>query len=78
MSRLRSGCPAEDCKAANPRQDRIDASKLAEAGATGDWLSSGPLVCTYCGCVYTQAGVTKVIRGWYDSMLGNGWRPTTS
>lgn len=70
--RVRSQCPARDCSAASPRQVAMKPELLARAGATGDWLSRAQR-CTYCGTVYSlELGGQKVIRGYYDSMLGLG------
>jgi hypothetical protein len=47
---------------------------ILQAAIDGKW--NAPVwICTYCGCVYTQDGRKKVIRGFFDSTLGVGWRP---
>ena len=66
-----SACPA-GCKTADPMQRVIPVNLLADAGASGAWLRLIAIRCTYCGCVYTGIGPSRVIRGWYDGMHP-GW-----
>lgn len=68
------GCPAEDCRAAAPPQRDLAPSERDGIG-NPPWVGMAQR-CTYCGCVYTrEVGGHSYIRGWYDSMLGPGWRP---
>jgi hypothetical protein len=60
--------------ASNPRQADMNPKVLASAGATGPWLSRAQR-CTYCGTVYSlEPGGQKVVRGYFDSVLGPGWK----
>jgi hypothetical protein len=70
LAGMTKACPAQDCRAANPVQQDA-AMMLASAGVMEDWVP-GARRCTYCGCVY---GALGIIYGWYDSMLGQGWKP---
>ena len=69
MRRARSECPARDCGAGEPRQVDVNPTLLEREGVSGDWISRAKR-CIYCGTVYSIEPSGKVIRGWYDSMLG--------
>jgi len=78
MSLDRSQCPARDCKATDPLQQRISADILIEAGAVGDWTADAR-ICISCGCVYSFYESAKLIQGFYDNPIaGPGWQATLS
>jgi hypothetical protein len=68
------GCPATDCRAASPQQRSLTPGERATMG-NPEWSGQAQR-CTYCGCVYSQDKYGRpTIEGWYDSMLGPGWKP---
>ena len=66
-------CPSESCKAANPAQRALLSAEKAEI-TQEPWVDEA-MICTYCGCVYTNSVVAPgQIRGYYDNALsGRGW-----
>jgi hypothetical protein len=67
-------CPAPGCEATGPFQ-RAASAKLMAAGVHEDWVSNA-WRCSYCGCVYSNDGPAKIIRGYLDDyMHGKGWKP---
>lgn len=68
-------CPAHSCKGANAEQRAFPTAALSSAGVAGDWLSHA-LRCDHCGCVYSVAGKSKTVRGYFDNpIFPDGWRP---
>jgi hypothetical protein len=53
-------------------QSVFPVNQLSDAGAVGAWLRLIAIRCTFCGCVYTGAGASRMIRGWYDGQH-SGW-----
>lgn len=54
MKRNYSGCPSEDCRAANPRQVQLTDKQLARIidGMPKNLPTNALSRCAYCGCVY--------------------------
>lgn len=72
----RSGCPADDCVAADPPQYELTSGEIAKIVPEPKIPLGGQLYrCSYCRCVYIRIGVTKEIIGDLGGMLGEGWHP---
>jgi hypothetical protein len=77
LRKVRSECPARDhCGHPHPKQMDLNPALLEREGVSGDWVSRAKR-CTYCGTVYSVEPGGKIIRGYYDSMLGPNWRPAS-
>lgn len=68
-----SRCPAHDCNRGASRQIKFSRDVLERAGVVGNWLDRA-LRCSYCGTVYTVESTGAVIHGYWDSILGVGWK----
>jgi len=64
-----SECPSQNCSAARPSQNDIDADSLNAAGVTDDWINSARK-CSYCGVFYSvETSGEKRVRGYFKAGL---------
>ena len=72
-----SQCPSKSCRAPHPRQSRLNAGLLVQAGLHVPWVHSA-MRCEYCGLVYSVGlNAEKTERGYFDGNLieAGRWRP---
>ena len=75
MARMRrTGCPRDDCVAADPLQGHLSAAQLEKVGAPYKSRADALYICRYCDWVYERVAGEKEILGYFDRATG-AWHP---